>query len=114
MPWLLRHCPLYWGQASYFKGSDLVKTADLDPSKRYVFAGGCRAGQGGAPTVPPTSRWSAGSLHGWLVTPAGIWTPAHGEGKAGLELQPQRHAINRTHPLFLQATRTASWATHSS
>jgi hypothetical protein len=39
VPWLLRRCPLYWGQASYFKGSDLVKTADLDPSKRYVFAG---------------------------------------------------------------------------
>ncbi|KAI7841881.1 hypothetical protein COHA_004410 [Chlorella ohadii] len=39
VPWLLRRCPLYWGQASYFKGSELVKTADLDPSKRYVFAG---------------------------------------------------------------------------
>ena len=39
MPWLLRGLPLYWGQRTYFRGSKLVRTAELDPGRRYVFAG---------------------------------------------------------------------------
>ena len=39
MPWLARNLPLYWGQARWFGGSRLVKTAELDPSRRYVWAG---------------------------------------------------------------------------
>ena len=37
-PRLMHHFPLYWGQARYFAGSRLVRTAPLDPSRRYVFA----------------------------------------------------------------------------
>lgn len=39
MPWLARSLPLYWGQARYFAGSRLIKTAELDPSRSYVWAG---------------------------------------------------------------------------
>ncbi|KAL4458601.1 hypothetical protein ABPG75_013466 [Micractinium tetrahymenae] len=39
MPWLARSAPLYWGQLRYFRGSRLVKTAELDPSRRYIWAG---------------------------------------------------------------------------
>lgn len=38
-PWLMRSCPLYLGQARYFRGSKIVRTAALDPSRRYIFAG---------------------------------------------------------------------------
>lgn len=33
MPWLARSLPLYWGQLRYFRGSRLVKTAELDPGR---------------------------------------------------------------------------------
>ncbi|KAL4429391.1 hypothetical protein ABPG77_005165 [Micractinium sp. CCAP 211/92] len=39
MPWLARSFPLYWGQLRYFQGSRLVKTAELDPARRYIWAG---------------------------------------------------------------------------
>ncbi|EFN54313.1 hypothetical protein CHLNCDRAFT_25068 [Chlorella variabilis] len=38
-PWLLRRLPLWRGFLTYFPGSRIVKTADLDPQRRYIFAG---------------------------------------------------------------------------
>ena len=58
VPWLLRKFPLYWGQSTYFKGSALVKTAGLDPQRRYVFAGAHAASAWGAqvPVARPPAR----------------------------------------------------------
>jgi hypothetical protein len=112
-PWLLRSSPLHWGMARYFTGSRIIKTAALDPSRRYVFAGhphgllgnafflafctdllgfsrlfpGIRLSIGGTPTLPPRL--------GMLSTPA----PAGTRGRRVHRLfQPPSHAARLPPP----------------
>eukprot|EP00887_Chlorella_sp_A99_P005022 scaffold4.g5022.t1 len=39
VPWLMRNSPVYTGMARWFPGSRIVRTAPLDPSRRYVLVG---------------------------------------------------------------------------